>query len=145
MPLRTTSASSVADRAALDTNVLVRALMGDHPEHTPRAIALLRGESPGLIPVLGPATLSELVWVLGGPRIGLSRPEIAAMLREVLQFQIEFINRAVVETAVESYETVSNDWDDCLVAAFALAVSDGRVLSFDRGLDRIPGVTRIEP
>lgn len=63
--------------------------------------------------------------ILGLTSVSVSSPERIAM-------------------AFEMYEVLNADFGDAYVAALALE-TDGQVISFDRGFDRIPGVTRVEP
>ncbi len=138
--------TSVADVAQVDTNGILRPLLQDHAEQSPRVIAwfdLPREERPRLR--VAPSTLSEVVFVLTGARMKLPRERVVQYLDIVMEMPFEFDNAAVVARAMELYRTVHDDWDDCLVAAYALEYNDGVVFSFDAGFDRIPGITRIEP
>jgi predicted nucleic acid-binding protein len=75
----------------------------------------------------------------------LPRERVVRYLDIILEMPFEFDEPAVIARAIEFYRTVHDDWDDCLVAAYALEYNDGVVFSFDHGFDHIPGVTRIEP
>jgi predicted nucleic-acid-binding protein len=61
---------------AIDTNVIVRYLAGDHPTQSPRARELINGE-----PVFASVTvILEAEWVLRSA-YGYQRPEVARALR----------------------------------------------------------------
>ncbi|WP_413875936.1 type II toxin-antitoxin system VapC family toxin [Albidovulum sp.] len=61
---------------AIDTNIVVRYLTGDHPEQSPRAQALVNGQ-----PVFIPATVAiEAEWVLRSA-YGYKPAEVAKALR----------------------------------------------------------------
>lgn len=135
----------MADRTVVDTNILARALLGDHPEQTARAQAILRDPPTGMKLAIVPSTLSEFIWVVTGPRLAVSRTTVVGALQEILEFPVEVVDKAVVARAVELFSNADNAWNDCLLSAYALEYGDGRVLSFDRGLTRMPGLTRIEP
>lgn len=67
------------------------------------------------------------------------------MISELLAGPFEVPDHKVIALAARFFREVHDDWDDCLLAAFAIEEDDGSVISFDRGLDRIPGIRRIEP
>ena len=139
-------ASSPPEQARVDTNGLLRLLLDDNPDQSPRTHQWFDGpheQLPRL--VVAASTISEVVFTLGGPRLKYVRDEILVALDRILEMPVEFDEPSVIRTAIELYRTVHDDWDDCLVAAYALERSGGVVFSFDRGLDRIPGITRIEP
>ena len=127
----------------LDTNVLVRLLTGDLLAQRLAAVKLIEAERDACL--LYPATLSEVVYVVRGSAYRWGPSEIVEGLRALLLPPVTIIDRAVVVRAVDLFERHHRDWDDCLLAAYALDVSDGRIASFDRGLDRIPGVQRLTP
>lgn len=125
----------------LDTNILVRHLTGDPAEQADRATAFLRNadslELPSLIVV-------ELVYVLESV-YEQTRPQVAALVRSTLAHPLVHApEEAVLLRAVELYETVRVDFAEAYLAAIAER-RDGLVASFDRDLDRVDGVTRVEP
>jgi predicted nucleic acid-binding protein len=91
------------------------------------------------------STVSETIFVLRGKNYEFDRVRIVAFLEGLLALPVRIVERPIIERAVGLYRDVHSDWDDCLLAACALERSNGRLVSFDRGLDRIPGLTRIEP
>lgn len=138
--------TSHADVAQVDTNGILRPLLDDDPDQSPRThiwFELPPDQRPRL--VVAASTLSEVIFVLAGQRLKFTRNEIVVALERIMEMPIEFDDAAVVNRAIELYRTVHDDWDDCFVAAYALEHNDGVVFSFDAGFDRIPGVTRIEP
>lgn len=96
-------------------------------------------------PRIAASTVSELVFVLRGAVVGKTRAETVQALSAAFLLPAEFDDIGVLLRAMDLYRDDHPDCDDCLVAAYALERGDGRVLSFDRALDRIPRVTRIEP
>ncbi len=133
-------------RIFVDTNVLLRLLLQDHDQHHAAADRLF--ESAGFDEfelVVTPPTLSEVVFVLGGSIHKRSRTEIVEALRAVLDLPLDVFDRSVVATAIELFESRHPDWDDCLLAAYALEHAGGSIASFDKGLDGIDGVARFDP
>ena len=135
-----------SERPFLDTNILVRYFMKDDPSQYEAARALIEGIADETdSPRIAASTVSEYVFVARGAIYRRTREEIADSVRAIVTGPFDVDDREVVAQANELYRTVHDDWDDCLVAAYAIERADGRVASFDRGLDRIPGLTRIEP
>jgi predicted nucleic acid-binding protein len=95
--------------------------------------------------LLVPSTLSDVMFVLGGKVYGDSYSALCAVLRAVMALPLVIRDREVVETAVGLFVEHHRDWDDCLLAAYATHLAGGALYSFDRGLDRIPGLARRDP
>ena len=128
-----------------DTNVLLRFLLRDHPEQSPATKAFMDALAPLDRLIVLSTTVSELVFVASGRTYGVTRAEIADLIGQLLAGPFELADRETIAVARDLYRDVHDDWDDCVLAAYALEEGDGTVVSFDRGLDRIPGLTRIEP
>lgn len=125
----------------VDTNVLVRHLTGDPVGQARRATAFLRDATELELPAL---IAAELVYVLESV-YELARVRVAALVRAVLAHPpVHAPERDVLLRALEFYETTPTHFAEAYLAARAEG-GDGRVASFDRGLDRIGTVTRIEP
>lgn len=125
----------------LDTNVLVRHLTGQPPGQARRATAFLRTAEQLDVPDLIAAELvSVLESVHERPRV-----EVAALVRAVLAFgAVRTADERRLLRAVELYELHRVDFAEAYLAARA-EDSDGRVASFDRGLDRVTAIQGIEP
>ena len=125
----------------LDTNVLVRHLTGDPLDQARRATAFLRDAEGLELPAI---VVAELVYVLASV-YELDRARTAAMVRAVLAHPpIRAVEEDQLLRAIELYETRGVHYAEAYLAAVAER-SDGRVASFDRDLDRVPSVTRVEP
>ncbi|MEN9353748.1 MAG: hypothetical protein RL318_1073 [Fibrobacterota bacterium] len=112
---------------ALDTNVLVRALVQDDPAQSERASALFRSGEELLIPL---TVLLETEWVLRR-LYKRSFPEIAEAFRALLSLPLVRVNqRDVVELALEWASEQGLDFAD----AMHLAQSQDAALfmTFDR-------------
>jgi predicted nucleic acid-binding protein len=129
-------------RAFLDTNVLVRHLTGDPPEQARRATAFLRA---GHELLLQDVVLAEAVYVLGSI-YRRPRPEVAAALRTVITMpSVVPPSPEVALDALAMYESTPMNFVDAYLAATAGATGVRTIASFDRDLDRAPGVRRVEP
>jgi predicted nucleic-acid-binding protein len=119
----------------LDTNVLVRYLVEDDPEQSPRATALVeRALEQGQRLFVPQIVLCELVWVLDSVyRYPLER--ITTVLRDLLrarQLVIEDLDSA--RKALDRYSARGGDFADYLIVERCRAAGCERVASFD-GLD----------
>lgn len=125
----------------LDTNVLVRHVTGQPALQARRATAFLRwADSLELADLI----LAEFVYVLESV-YERPRPEIAAVARAVLAMAaVEVADERLLLHAVNLYETHRVDFAEAYLAARA-AAGDGLIASFDRGLDRVVGIERVEP
>lgn len=125
----------------LDTNILVRHLTGEPAEQASRATTFLRNANSLELPAL---IVAELVYVLESV-YEQTRSQVAALVRAVLAHPpVHAPEETVLLRAVELYETARVDFAEAYLAAMAER-RDGLVASFDRDLDRIDGVTRVEP
>ena len=128
--------------ALVDTNVLVRHLTGDPPSQARRATAFLRASHELVLPDL---ILAELVYVLES-FYERPRGEVAVAARALLAFpSVNVVDRDLLLRALEHYESSHLDFADAYLAAAAELWKVDRVASFDRALDRITSVERIEP
>lgn len=128
--------------AFIDTNVLIRHLTGDLPAMAARATAYLQVETELLLADL---VVAETIFVLESfyetPRV-----EIAEVVRSLLAFSsIVVVDRDVLLRAVEVYETDRLDFAEAYLVACAESTGVGRVASFDRSIDRVQTVERVEP
>lgn len=128
--------------AYVGTNVLVRHLTGDPPAMARRATAYLR-EARAL--VLVDLVVAELVSVLES-YYEAPRAQVAAAVRSLLSFPvIEVDDELVLLRAIEVYEHDRLDFAEAYLVASAERAGVTEVASFDRSIDRIPTVERIEP
>ena len=128
--------------AFVDTNVLVRHLTGDPPAMAARATAYLASEPELLLPDL---VLAETVYVLES-FYKTPRDEIAEAVRSLVAFRsVVCVDPALLLRAVEVYETARIDFTEAYLVACAESTGVGRVASFDRSIDRVGTVERVEP
>ncbi len=129
-----------------DTNVLLRLILNDSPGKTSAVQDFLAvPESVRGAVELHTTTVSEFVYVLGSSHQGFARAAIARALEVVLALPFRIVEPEVIRVALDFYRSVHSDWDDCVVAAYAVHRTAGRLLSYDRDLRRIPGLDRFEP
>jgi predicted nucleic-acid-binding protein len=114
-------------KISVDTNILVRAVLQDHPKQSAAAARLLRQAS--LIAIALPC-LCELVWVL---RRGakLSTDEIIQTLRDLLAAGNVAMNRPAVEAGL-SILLAGGDFADGVIAHEGQWLGGETFVSFDR-------------
>jgi predicted nucleic-acid-binding protein len=129
-------------RAVVDTSVVVRHLVGDHPVQSRRATRLLSSNHELFISHL---IFAETVYVLES-FYELPREQVAVLcfgllaLPAIIVTTPRFLVRALV-----LYVDARIDFADAYAAAQAELGGVGRVASFDRSLDRVESIERIEP
>jgi predicted nucleic acid-binding protein len=128
--------------AFVDTNILVRHLTGDPPEMAARATAYLQSET-GLL--LTDLVTAETVYVLES-FYETPRDQVALAMRSLLGLHtVVCVDPALLLRAIEVYETYRIDFAEAYLVACAESTGVGKVASFDRSLDRVSTVERIDP
>lgn len=129
-------------KAYLHTNVVVRHLTQDPPAQGKAATAFLAAADDL---VLVDLVLAELVYVLES-FYRMQRAKVAAMARSVIGFPaISTQDEGVLISAVEVYERDRLDFAEAYLVARAEDSGIRAVASFDRSIDRVQGITRIDP
>ena len=128
--------------AFVDTNVLVRHLIGNPPKMAARATAYLQRESELLVADL---IVAETIYVLES-FYEVARPEISEAMRALIVMEsVSVIDAPVLFRAVEIYEYDRLDFAEAYLIASAESTGVMQVASFDRSIDRVKSITRVEP
>jgi predicted nucleic acid-binding protein len=128
--------------AFVDTNILVRHLTGDPSDMAARATAYLKSENELLLTDI---VAAETVHVLES-FYETPRQQVAEALRSLVAFaSVACVDPAIVLRAAEVYETYRIDFAEAYLVACAESTGVGVVASFDRSLDRVPSIARVEP
>jgi predicted nucleic-acid-binding protein len=126
----------------LDTNVLIRHLTGDPPVQSRRATAFLAAADELLMPDL---IVAEVVFVLES-FYEVERERVAELVRAVIGFPaIVVVDAPLLLRALEVYEVDRIDFAEAYLVASAEATGVDAIASFDRGIDGVPTVRRVEP
>ncbi len=130
----------------LDTNVFLRHLVQDHDDHSPRATLYFdRIEHGGLRVETTATVVFETVFTLE-KFYRHPRPLIRDNVLSVLLLPgIILPGKRRLRRAFDLYTSTNLSFADCYHVAVAEARKVPEFVSFDRGLDRIPGLNRIEP
>lgn len=126
----------------VDSNVLVRHLTGDPTDQATRATKVLRsGETLILVDLI----VAEVVYVLESV-YEVERVRVAELVRAVVGFPgVVVADEGLLLRTLEIYEQHRNHFADSYLAASAELSGVGVVASFDRGIDRVPSIRRLEP
>lgn len=128
--------------AFVDTNILVRHLTGDPPEMAARATRYLADASElYLADLIAAETVYMLESFYEAPR-----EQIADALRSLVSMRsVVTVDPALLLRTIEVYENDRLDFAEAYLVACAESTGTGRVASFDRTIDRVNTVERIEP
>jgi len=129
---------------ALDTNVLVRLLLGDdraqHGRARRQVEAAIQGGQRLLISL---PVLMETVWVLRS-RYQLGKPVLQTLLSGLLEsMELAIEDEEAVEEALYFWQTSSAEFTDCLLAAHHRRLGCEATLTFDAKAGRVSGFLRI--
>ena len=131
----------------IDTNILVRHLMGDPADQAEQCTAFLYwAGTGGLTAIVPPTVILEIVFTLER-QYGATRAQVGASLKELLAFQgIQIEHREEIHHAIALYlDHRSVSYADAYHCALSMEDHDGVIVSLDRALGRVPGVDRREP
>ncbi len=128
--------------AFVDTNILIRHLTGDPPDQAARATAFLATADELLLPDL---IVAEVVYVLES-FYEVPVDEVARLVRSVIAFPpIRTLDPALLLRALEVYESHRLDFAEAYLVASAETSGIHDIISYDRTIDRVPSVHRVEP
>jgi predicted nucleic acid-binding protein len=128
--------------AFLDTNVLIRHLTGDPQGQARRATAFLERADELLLPDL---IVAEVVYILES-FYEVERSRVAELARAIVGFPaVVVIDEPLLLRSLEVYEIERLDFAEAYLVASAEASGVGAIASFDRTIDRLSTVQRIEP
>lgn len=110
-----------------DTNVLLRAIVGDDAKQSQAAIEAMEQAE---IVAVSLRALCELVWVLLR-RYDASRADIAAAIRQLLNTQNVVLNRPAVEAGLSVFDA-GGDFADGVIAFEGRWLGGETFVSFDQ-------------
>jgi predicted nucleic acid-binding protein len=107
-----------------------------------RAMAALTGEQRLLLPDVA---LAECIYVLES-FYEVERARVAELMRAVIALpSVAVVDVPLLLRTLEVYEVDGLHFVDAYLVASAEATGVGAVMSFDRAIDRVRSVSRIEP
>ena len=128
--------------AFVDTNVLVRHLTGDPAPMAARATAFLAQETDLFLADL---VVAETVYVLES-YYEAPRAQIAEAIQALLGLSsVVSLDPSLLRRAVEVYESDRLDFAEAYLIACAESTGVNRIASFDKSIERVGTVERVEP
>jgi predicted nucleic-acid-binding protein len=128
--------------AFIDTNIIVRHLTGDPADTATRATAYLAAETELFLADL---IFAETIYVLES-FYKTPRDQIATAMRSLLALRsVVAVDPAVLLRSLEVYEIDRIDFAEAYLVASAESSGVNRIASFDRSIDRVGTIERIEP
>ena len=126
----------------VDTNVLVRHLTGDPADLAARATAFLANADELLLADL---ILAETIYVLES-FYKAPRPQVADAMRSLVSMNsMVTVDPALLLRAIEVYEVDRIDFAEAYLVAQAESTGIRSIASFDKSIDRVKTVHRVEP
>ena len=130
----------------LDTTVLLRHFLGDHPEQSPRATAFLGRVERGEVQVhISDTVIFETVFTLQRT-YRLAKQDIRDAVIPLLELpDVVIPGKRRLRRAFELYIDLNLPFADAYHAAMTEWLNLDEIVSFDRDFDRVPGIERVEP
>ena len=129
-----------------DKNVLIRLLADDPPGHARAVQHALEAAGAGrFVVIVADVVLAEIAYVLTGA-YRRSREEAASLMRGILELPgVEVADSSLTREALDIWGSGTMDFADAYLAALGRTTKGAGVLSFDRDLDKVVGVQRMDP
>jgi len=131
----------------IDTNILARVLLKDISDHYTRVVALFESTLHEDLEMFAPSSVFiELAYLLTSTK-GVPKNEAAAMMLELIMLPglvVEHFD--AVESAIRFWSHQGPlSFVDCYHLALTRELGMTEICTFDRKMDRFPGVERVEP
>lgn len=126
----------------LDTNTLTRFLTFDDPRKALAVKRLLENSDEDLL--VPDVLLAEIVWLLGS-FYKQTRKDIVEKLNILLSIGVLQINREIILQTLNNFSKYNISWVDAYACALVQLGQAGGIYSYDRGIDKVPDVKRLEP
>jgi predicted nucleic acid-binding protein len=130
----------------LDTNILLRHLRQDHPQHSPKATALIVQIETGQVQVfLSEIVVFETVFTLERS-YKIPKPLIQAALLPIINLPgITMLGKRKFKDVFDLYVSLNIPFPDAYLAIHMKQRRSTDIYSFDGDFDKISHVTRLEP
>lgn len=133
----------------IDTNIIIRYLTKDDPVKAAACQRLIQDIKSGKDRAeTTESVIAEAVYILSSPKhYNLSHDDVVTNLAPIVQLRgLTVPRKRVLLRALELYRQYRHlDFEDCINVATVEATSSSTIVSYDRGFDKVPGLTRQEP
>ena len=125
----------------VDADIIIRFLTNDDPQ---KALSFQKFLEDGAKVLLTDVTVAEVYWTLKS-FYKFSKEKILLNLETLLTLpQIDANKELIIET-LSLLKKINVSFIDAYLAVFSCLKNDGKILSFDKGFDKIKSIERIEP
>jgi len=129
----------------LDANIFLRHLLGDHPEHSPRATAYLKRVEEGEIQVhTADTVIFEVVFTLQRqyhqPKVKIQE----AILPLIELPGIILPSKRRFRKVFDLYVDLNLSFADAYHAVLMQQNKLNQIVTFDKGFDRVPNIERVK-
>ncbi len=133
----------------IDTNIIIRYLTKDDPVKAAACQQLIQDITSGKdYAETTESVIAEAVYILSSSKhYSLSHEDVVTNLAPVVQLRgLTVPRKRILLRALALYKQYRHlDFEDCINAATVESKSPSAIVSYDRGFDKIPGITRQEP
>lgn len=121
---------------SLDTNIVLRFLLGDMPEQSAVARQMISDAKPNSF-AIADAVFFETAWIISGPAFGVDRKTLGALLIQLTDIPQINCNRSLIKKAVPLYVAhPSLSFVDVCLAVYAELNGQLPLLTYDQKLAR---------
>jgi uncharacterized protein len=134
--------------AFIDTNIILRYLIGDDPKKMRACYALFKAaDNYELSLTTSESVIAEVVFVLSSKKhYGLLAEEIKKRLMPILTIRgLKLEHQPTLKRALDLFVELKIDFEDCLCIAHMERQHLKEIYSYDQDFDCIGNVKRVEP
>ncbi len=130
----------------LDTNIILRHLVGDHPEHSPKATAYLTQIEQGELQVRTADTvIFEVVFTLQR-HYGQPKDKIRDSLLPLIELPGMILpGKRRFRKVFDLYVDLNLSFADAYHAVLMEQLNINEIVTFDQEFNRVAGIKRVEP
>lgn len=138
---------NMSKASVIDTNIICRHALQDHDDHSPRAnhlfLKIARGEETVYCP---PTAIFEAIHIMHG-RNKAPRNQVKSYFDLILNYPgfETYKPTSIIDALTFWSEQSPLDFADCYHLALTHELGMSQIYSFDKKMDRYPGVERVEP
>lgn len=131
--------------AFLDTNVILRHVLADHPDHSPRATAYLKRVEQGEIEVrIADVVIFEVVFTLER-QYREPKPKIREAILPLLELPgVILPGKRRFRKVFDLYVDLNLPFADAYYAVLMQSLKLAEIATFDPHFDRVQGIKRVE-
>lgn len=129
----------------LDTNIILRFILKDHPTYSPKAEVIIKKIDQGEVKVyISWPTILEVIFVLQNS-IKLPKKEIAEKLLPIFHLgNVNLEQKALLDSIFEYYVDKNISLTDAYNVALMQKKKVKKIYSFDSDFDKFPQIERLE-